>query len=289
MVVVEPPEILAAGAVVSRKGPQVLVIHRPKYDDWSFPKGKLDPGEHATTAAVREVNEETGLDIRLGPALPHQDYLTGNGTMRSKRVFYWAGRVVGDDDVSGYAPNTEVDDVRWLDVDEARATLSHDYDRDVLDAFVRVRKRTTPLVVVRHARAEPRKAWAGDDLERPLTETGLLQSDRLVPLLAAYGVGRITSSAAKRCWTTVAPYAHVAGPDLHVTDDLAEGADERTVADVVHDLLTDRTPAVLCTHRQTLPAVWAALGVPEHPLDPAGLVVLHHRRGRVVATEEHSV
>ncbi len=67
MVDAEPPEILAAGAVVSRKGPQVLLIHRPKYDDWSFPKGKLDPGEHATTAAVREVNEETGLDIRLGP------------------------------------------------------------------------------------------------------------------------------------------------------------------------------------------------------------------------------
>ncbi len=209
--------------------------------------------------------------------------------MRSKRVFYWAGRVVGDDDVSGYAPNAEVDDVRWLDVDEARATLTHDHDRDVLDAFVRVRKRTTPLVVVRHAKAEPRKAWAGDDLERPLTEAGLLQSDRLVPLLAAYGVGRIISSAARRCWTTVAPYSHLAGPDLHVSEDLTEGADERAVTRIVHDLLSDRTPAVLCSHGPLLPSLWRALAVPEHPLEPAGLVVLHHRRGRVVAAERHSV
>src|SRR3954449_3075046 len=101
----EALEILSAGAVVSRKGPDVLLVHRPKYDDWSFPKGKLDPGEHQTSAAVREVAEETGLDIRLGPPLTSQHYEVGNGRRVTKRVYYWAGRVVSGDDVSTYQPN----------------------------------------------------------------------------------------------------------------------------------------------------------------------------------------
>ena len=67
-------DVVAAGAVVFRPGRQVLLVHRQRYDDWSFPKGKLDPGEHATTAAVREVGEETGLHVRLGPPLPEQRY-----------------------------------------------------------------------------------------------------------------------------------------------------------------------------------------------------------------------
>ena len=91
-------DVRAAGAVVTRKGGDVLLVHRPRYDDWSFPKGKLDPGEHAVTAAVREVAEETGLDVRLGPPLPGQRYRLANG--RTKAVSYWTARVVGDDDVS---------------------------------------------------------------------------------------------------------------------------------------------------------------------------------------------
>ena len=83
-------DVRAAGAVVTRKGGDVLLVHRPKYDDWSFPKGKLDPGEHATAAAVREVAEETGLDVRLGPALLAQRYRMSNG--RIKAVHYWVGR-----------------------------------------------------------------------------------------------------------------------------------------------------------------------------------------------------
>ena len=90
----------------------MLLVHRPKYDDWSFPKGKLDPGEHEVTAAVREVAEETGLDVRLGPALTAQRYRMSNG--RWKHVDYWTARVVGSDDVSGYRPNAEIDVVEWV-------------------------------------------------------------------------------------------------------------------------------------------------------------------------------
>jgi 8-oxo-dGTP diphosphatase len=288
---VDEPEIIAAGAVVSRKGPQVLLIHRPKYDDWSFPKGKLDPGEHLVACAVREVAEETGLDVRLGPPLAPLDYTVGNGTLKGKRVYYWVGRVVGDADVSGYVPNAEVDDVRWVDIDKARQQLTQQHDKELLDAFADVRKRSTPLVVLRHASALSRKDFTGDDdRERPLDEDGVVESHHLVPLLAAYGVRRILSSSSRRCWTTVAPYAHVTGIDLKVTHTLAEeDATADGVEAVVQDLLTDRTPTVLCSHRPVLPMVWDALGVPHTKLEPGEMLVVHHRRGAVVAVEQHAL
>ncbi len=89
----EAKDVQSAGVVVFRPGTKVLLVHRPKYDDWSFPKGKLDPGEHATTAAVREVEEETGLRVRLGPPLSEQRYPVAQGM---KTVSYWTGRSTGE-------------------------------------------------------------------------------------------------------------------------------------------------------------------------------------------------
>ncbi len=285
---VDSREIVAAGAVVSRKGPEVLLVHRPKYDDWSFPKGKLDPGEHAVTAAVREVAEETGLDIRLGPPLRDQEYAVGNGTVRPKRVHYWVGRLVNGDDIDAYRPNHEIDQLRWLPLKEARDLLSYERDRDTLDQFTRLRKRSTPLVVLRHTRSRSRKSWRGDDRERSLTQAGEHEAERLVPLLGAYGVERVVSSSSRRCWTTVAPYADVADLALEVTDDLAEeDATPAGVEAVVHDLLTRKEPAALCTHRPVLPGVFAALGVRDPGLEPGAMLVVHHRNGQIVATEVH--
>ncbi|MGN6574095.1 MAG: NUDIX hydrolase [Nocardioides sp.] len=282
-------EIVAAGAVVSRKGPEVLLVHRPKYDDWSFPKGKLDPGEHATTAAVREVAEETGLDIRLGPPLRDQEYVVGNGTLRPKRVHYWVGRLVHGDDIDSYRPNNEIDQLAWLSLEQARDLLSYERDRDTLEQFVQLRKRSTPLVVLRHTRSRSRKAWRGDDRERSLTQAGELQAEHLVPLLGAYGVERVVSSSSRRCWTTVAPYADVADLPVEVTDDLAEeDATNARVEGVVHDLLARKEPAVLCTHRPILPAVFAALGVRDPGLEPGAMLVAHHRNGQIVAAEVHA-
>jgi 8-oxo-(d)GTP phosphatase len=282
-------EILAGGAVVFRgngDGLEVLAVHRPKYDDWSFPKGKLDEGEPAPVAAVREVAEETGLDVRLGPPLPDQRYPVVNG--RGKRVHYWVGRLVGGDDVASYQPNQEIDEVRWIPLDRAESWLSYPRDRATLTDAIRCSKKTTPLLVLRHASACPRATWAAEDRERPLAPEGKVEAERLVPLLAAYGVTRLVSSSGTRCWTTVAPYADLYDVDLEVRDDLTqEEATGRGVRAQVDRLLGSPEPTVLCTHRPVLPMVLSALGLPVQPLDPAGVLVAHHRRGHVVAVERH--
>jgi 8-oxo-dGTP diphosphatase len=122
--------VLAAGGVVLRDGPtgaEVVVVHRPRYDDWSLPKGKLDGGEGSAAAALREVREETGLDCRLGRELRSTAYLDSRG--RSKVVRYWSMRVADD---AGFQPGDEVDEIRWLPLPEAEALLTYDRDRDVL-------------------------------------------------------------------------------------------------------------------------------------------------------------
>ena len=286
----EAPEIAAAGVVVSRKGPDVLLVHRPKYDDWSFPKGKLDPGEHVTTAAVREVAEETGLDVRLGLPLTTQHYTVRNGQSREKAVTYWAGHVVGGDDVSRYQPNVEIDDVEWVPLSKAADWLTYSRDRETLAEFEERRSKSNPLVVLRHAKAKPRKQWKKDDRDRPLDTVGLLQADEVVPVLGAYGVRRILSSSSRRCWTTLSPFADVSDLDLEVTRDLTEeDATPRSVERHVHRLLGKAEPTVLCTHRPVLGYVYDALGLPDPKLKPGAMLVVHHRKGQILAVEHHEV
>jgi 8-oxo-(d)GTP phosphatase len=285
------PDVQAAGAVVTRKGGDVLIVHRPRYDDWSFPKGKLNRGEHVVAAAVREVGEETGLRIRLGPRLPDQRYLVGR--TRSKQVHYWMGRVVGDDDVSGYQPNAEIDQVRWVSRKKARKLLHYEFDRETLATADELPRNSRALIVLRHAKARARKAWKKDDRLRPLLKPGELQAQRLVPLLAAYDVSLVTSSSSTRCVQTVAPYAERSGWPVTTYDGLSEeGASHESVLEVVDDLLHHRECAMLCTHRPVLPTIYDVLrldeiGVEDPKLDPAQLLVVHHRRGRVVAVDRH--
>jgi 8-oxo-dGTP diphosphatase len=284
------PDIVAAGAVVVRKqdGGEVLLVHRPKYDDWSWPKGKRDPGEHVTATAVREVVEETGVEIRLARPLPPQLYTVASG--RTKHVHYWLGRVVGDEDVSGYPANDEIDQVGWFAFDKARRMLTYADDVALLDEVARRHKRTHALVVLRHGRARKRASWSGPDGERPLTDVGRLQAESLVPVLSAYGVSRVVSSDSERCLRTVLPYArdHVLGVEA-VPGINEEDSSAASVARTVADLLARRENAVICSHRPVLPHILAEIGVEEEPLAPGELVVVHHRKGRVVATERHLV
>ena len=282
------PDVRAAGAVVTRKGGDVLLVHRPRYDDWSFPKGKLDPDEHVTTAAVREVAEETGLDIRLGPALSTQRYDTGRGRMKS--VNYWVGRVQGNDDVSRYLVNDEIDEVEWVPWAEAAERLTYDYDRETLAQARSLRRKTRALVVLRHGHARSRRSFKGDDRRRPLILAGEAEAQRLVPVLAACDATEIHSSSSVRCVATVTPYVHTTGWPLHSYDELSEeGVSVPAIESLVSRFLTADSSAVLCTHRPVLPVVLESLGLAEAKLEPAEMLVVHHRKGSVVAADRVQV
>jgi 8-oxo-dGTP diphosphatase len=264
---------------------EVLLVHRPRYDDWTFPKGKPDPGEDLVATAVREVAEETGCRVRLGHPLPDTRYRVAGGP---KRVSYWAARVVGETETP-FRPNREIDDLRWVRPGEARRLLSYEHDHDLLEAFLALRDtkahRTRTLVVVRHAKAKAREHWSRDDALRPLTPTGRRRADDLAPLLEAYGVRRVHSSPSRRCVDTVQPYADHLGTALHLDLRLSEETSPADVRRAVQELLAEKSPAVLCGHRPTLPWVFDALGVDAPELSPGEGVVLHVRRGAVVASE----
>ena len=129
------PHVRAAGGVVWRRDGdgrlRVLVVHRPRYDDWSLPKGKADPGESDPDCARREVREETGLTCALGRELPSTHYRDRKG--RPKTVRYWAMEPVAGE----FIPTDEIDEVRWLPVPAALDLLSYDHDRAVVEAFTR--------------------------------------------------------------------------------------------------------------------------------------------------------
>jgi 8-oxo-dGTP diphosphatase len=121
-----PRHVQAAGGVILRDG-KVCVIHRPDYEDWSLPKGKLDAGESHEDAALREVHEETGLRCTLGPELSSQDYTDRKG--RPKTVRWWAMQVVADE---GLTPSEEVDERRWIPVAQAETFLTYEHDRELV-------------------------------------------------------------------------------------------------------------------------------------------------------------
>lgn len=283
---------MSAGVVVFGPARTVLLVHRPKYDDWSFPKGKLDPGERAAAAAVREVLEETGVRVRLGPPLESQRYPIRDGM---KTVVYWTGRTVAEHDVARYEVNAEIDDVRWVSIEDAPGVLTYGHDAATLDEALRSRKRTRTLVVLRHGLSRSRRAWRKDDRLRPLLVSGKRQAERLVPVLAAYDVQRIVTSGSTRCTETVEPYAAAIGGKFEVDDTFSEeDATPKRVRRAVTGLLEslDEAPkdsgaVLLCTHRPVLPDVFDALGLEDPRLEKGEMLVVHLRGRRVVAAERH--
>ena len=287
--------IHAAGGVVWRarapKQPtdtkdriEVLLVHRPGYKDWTFPKGKPDKGESLPVTAVREIAEETGYTVRLGHPLPETMYRVKGGM---KRVSYWVARPVGKP--KEFKPNGEIDQVRWVRVKEARKLLTYDHDRILLKAFTALRDakahRTRTVIVLRHAQARTRNGWKADDLERPLTKPGESQAKKLAPLLRAYGVKGIITSPAIRCAQTVDTYARSVKALMEVDDRLAEETKPKRVERSIVTVLERKGPIVICSHRPTLPWIFASLKIEARDLAEGEGVVVHHRRGRVVAVE----
>jgi 8-oxo-(d)GTP phosphatase len=284
-----PAVVRAAGCVVWRLGngePEVLLVHRPRYDDWSFPKGKLDPGEGTLAAAVREVHEETGLTVRIGPRLPDQYYVIDNG--QPKTVAYWVAQPSDHADISSYPRNAEVDDLKWVPLSAAGPVLTHPRDAELLDSFAESGFRSAPLLVVRHGQARSRKSWKRDDSERPLRQSGKWQSQQLVSLLGAYGVAAVVSSDAARCVDTVLPYVNTASVAIRLDTAFSQEAmNARKIARTVGRAMQSDERMALCSHRPVLPVIFEAIGIEPIPLDPAGVVVVHRLDGKVVSVDLH--
>lgn len=163
-------EVPAAGAVLWRGTDHgavgIAVVHRPRYDDWSLPKGKLHAGETIWAAAVREVLEETGFAATLGRHLGQIRYPIGSAV--TKAVDYFAARAGRGE----FEPNSEVDELRWLPPEAGLTLLSYQGDRDTLTAFAALPAELATLLLVRHAKAGRRSDWSGADERRPLSAPG---------------------------------------------------------------------------------------------------------------------
>lgn len=284
-----PTVVRAAGCVVWRPGdgePEILLVHRPRYDDWSYPKGKLDPGESNLAAAVRETREETGLCVHLGPRLADQYYTIDNG--QPKIVAYWAARAPVDADISTYKRNAEIDELTWVPLSAGRQVLTHPRDAELLDSFACSGFDSAPLLVVRHAQARSRSGWNKDDSERPLRAQGKRQAQGLVPLLSAYGVAAVVSSDAARCVDTVLPYVNTAPITLRLESAFSQDAtNERKIIRQVGEAMESGLRIALCSHRPVLPVIFDAIGIEPIALEPGGVVVVHRSEGKVISVEQH--
>lgn len=233
---------------------ELCLVYRPKYDDWSWPKGKNEPKESHRHTAVREVGEETGYAVTLGPHIAQIEYPLENEGKKSisksgaknssqnnnktevvKRIHYWMMREIDENAAMKRLPAfgpikpakpTEIGNVIWLTPSKARKKLTHDSDRKVLDAFLEKlhasQTEYKTLILVRHGKAESRKSWQGSEATRPITPLGSAASYALGRELACYAPNRIVSSPWKRCVETVATFAHDSSLSIEQIAELTE-------------------------------------------------------------------
>jgi 8-oxo-dGTP diphosphatase len=246
--------ILAAGAVLWRpdgdaSSPEVAIIHRPRYDDWSLPKGKVDPGETEPVTAVREVKEETGYASHLGRRLAAVSYPTADGT---KKVRYWAARTVGGE----FAPNSEVDELKWLPVDKAMRELVYPHDRKVLRRFMKQPVDTQTVLIVRHGTAGSKSRYKGDDRKRPLDKHGRAQAESLIGLLLAFGGDKLYAADRVRCHQTLEPLAEELGAVIDDEPALSEEAysqSRKAARNRILEIAAAGGTPVICTQGKVIP------------------------------------
>ncbi|SNS05766.1 8-oxo-dGTP diphosphatase [Geodermatophilus pulveris] len=290
--------VRAAGGALWRPtaggGIETALVHRPRYDDWSLPKGKPEAGEHLLQTAVREVAEETGLQVVVGRRSLRTQYRVPEG---SKLVDYWVMRVVG----GGFEPNREVDELRWLPVDRACALVTHPHDRAVLVDLARTDVPRQPaLLLVRHGKAGSKADWDGPDELRPLEPRGRQQAQRLAEVLPLFGPTAVLSARRTRCRDTVAPLAQRLGLTV---EDLPELGEEEFAADPPAALATLQRllepagrdgrsgPTVVCSQGGAIPSVLLEFGVrwegeaarPHPPAAKGSTWVLAGRPGALAA------
>jgi 8-oxo-dGTP diphosphatase len=246
--------VFAAGAVLWRPGddgasPEVAVIHRPRYDDWSLPKGKVDPGETEPVTAVREVAEETGYAAHLGRRLAAVTYPVDQSI---KKVRYWTARAIGGE----FSPNSEVDELKWLPVSEAIKAVGYPHDRKVLRRFKKLPADTKTVLIVRHGTAGSKSRYKGDVRNRPLDKHGRAQAESLVGVLLSFGAERLYAADRTRCHQTIAPLAEELGVDISSEPLLTEEAyaeNRKASRNRFVEIATAEGTPVICTQGKVIP------------------------------------
>jgi len=279
------PTIRAAGGVVWRddSGPlRIAVIHRDRYDDWSLPKGKLNHGESRLSAAVREVHEETGAVVAATRRLIETAYLVDDVP---KTVQFWAMRYRSGE----FTRNSEVDDLRWLPLPEARTTLTHDVDRSVLDAFTTRPVPQSVIVLLRHAKAGRRTQWQGDDRLRPLDKAGRLQARELPAFLSAFTPVSVVSADRVRCVQTLEPFAVATGMDLAISPAFSDESyldDPEATQNELLALAKSLPAAVVCSQGIAVPGLVTDLtGLEDTRARKGAAWVLSFADGAVVSAD----
>jgi len=278
------PTILAAGGVVWRRGEQdqleVLLVHRPRYDDWSLPKGKAELNEPLISCAYREIIEETGLNIKLGPYIGSVEYFVPDGM---KYVAYWSASLM--DVEREFHPNEEVDEIIWVTIDGAVAKATRDSDRDILEKFAGVPFDSSALIMLRHARALDRLEWQGEDEDRPLELRGQQQARRMLSLYQVFGLKEIHTSDAVRCLDTVAAMAHSLNIIPKISGDISEYTykkNKEKAIDYAKEVVKKNSQVLICSHNPVLPRMMEKLtkkidfDYPDNKLQPGEAWVLHH-------------
>ncbi len=250
--------VAAAGAVLWRPAEvadvaatQVAVIHRPRYADWSLPKGKVEPGETEPVTAVREIHEETGYSAVLGRRLGTTSYDIPQGR---KRVWYWAARATAGE----FTPTGEADKLIWLPVDAAINRLQYPQDQKVLRRFVKHPPDSKTVLVVRHGSAGRRSRFKGDDRQRPLDKRGRAQAESLVGLLLAFGATSLYAADRLRCHQTIAPLSDELGVEIHNEPTLTEEAyaqNHKASHDRLLEISARAGTPVICSQGKVIPGL----------------------------------
>jgi len=272
--------IIAAGGVVWRETKdskiELAIIHRPKYDDWTFPKGKLDSGEELISGAYREILEETGLDIEFGPFLGAVEY---ESVEVAKHVSYWAAKALSSS--KEFHPNNEADLLEWHEFESARKKLTRDTDKEILEIFIDSPYQATKLIMLRHAKALARDEWQSGDEDRPLDNLGQLQAKRMHAVYQVFGISQIHTSDAVRCYDTVIGLTNTLKIEPVITSKLSEYTFEKNkdksldyALELAEISRSTGETILLCSHNPVLPrmlervAKKSSVELPESKLKP---------------------
>ena len=284
------PTVIAAGAVVWRYDGEgnvhVLLIHRPRYDDWSIPKGKLDEGEQLIACAYREVIEETHLKVSFGPFITETEYYVADGL---KRVSYWAAHAYDSND--NFVANAEADEGRWLTIEEAIELATRESDKEVLSVFFKSPFDSQALIMLRHGKALAREEWLGGDEDRPLDQRGSLQAKRMISIYQAFNIEKVITSDAIRCYDTVEPLTKALDLKLKVEKVISEQSwkkDKELAIEFAKEIIKDERTILVCSHNPVLPRMLEKLtkkidfDYPDNKLQPGEAWIIHHKKKEVL-------